>query len=74
MNKHVIDISRHCNVCFDATSPKQFCKLLMPWGKYRGCPIKWVFDADQDYIQYLFKNKVVNRKHPDVIAIIKALS
>jgi len=45
----------------------------MPWGKYKGQSLRWIYENDERYLQWLEDNEIVQNKHKYLFSAIMGL-
>lgn len=64
------EIAEFLNSKFDSDD-KSF---LLTWGKWKNRTIKWVFDNDKQYFNWMKKNEYIKTKCPKLFESIQELS
>ena len=47
--------------------------FYMPWGKYKGRSLRWIYENDERYLQWLEDNEIVQNKHKYLFSAIMGL-
>lgn len=47
--------------------------FYMPWGKYKGRSLRWIYENDERYLQWLEDNEIVQNKHKYLYSAIMGL-
>jgi uncharacterized protein (DUF3820 family) len=64
------DIKEFLSFKFDSTD----LSFLLTWGKHKNKTIKWIFDNDKQYFNWLAKNQYVKDKCPKLFESIQNIN